>query len=143
MLGLLAVFVGGGIGAGLRYLVSRILGSFALTYQGTFLINIVGCLFLGFVSYIALRKRKSFHPDLKLFLTTGIAGGFTTFSTFCSEIFGLIQSGHAFIGFLYLFLSLSSGLLAAILGLILAKQVLLAKLENTLIKEPEIAEYKD
>lgn len=132
MLGLLAVFIGGGIGASLRYLISLFAGNFALTYQGTFLINIIGCLFLGFVSYIAIKKENKFDPDLKLFLTTGIAGGFTTFSTFCNEIFKMLQTGQMLTGCLYLFLSASIGILAAGFGVFLAKQVLLFRFESKL-----------
>jgi CrcB protein len=133
LFGLIAVFIGGGIGASLRYLISTFAGNFALTYQGTFLINIIGCLFLGFVSYIALKKENKFNPDLKLFLTTGIAGGFTTFSTFCNEIFKMLQTGQMFTGCLYLFFSVSVGLLAASLGVFLAKQVLLFRFESKLV----------
>lgn len=132
MFGLLMVFLGGSIGAGLRYFISLFAGTFALTYQGTFIINLIGCLFLGFVSYIALKKEKKFNPDLKLFLTTGVAGGFTTFSTFCNEIFELAQTGQMLTGCLYLLSSVVSGLLAASLGVFLAKQVLLFRFESKL-----------
>ncbi len=134
MLGLIAVFIGGGIGASLRYLISLFAGNFALTYQGTFVINIIGCLFLGFVSYIALKKEKKFNPDLKLFLTTGIAGGFTTFSTFCNEIFKLAQTDQMLTGCLYLFSSVALGLFAAGVGVLLAKQVLLFRFAGKLAR---------
>lgn len=132
MFGLIAVFIGGSIGASLRYFISLFAGTFALTYQGTLIINLIGCLFLGFVSYIALKKDKKFNPDLKLFLTTGIAGGFTTFSTYCNEVFKLAQTGQIFAGFMYLLLSVVLGLLATGIGVFLAKQVLLFRLEDKL-----------
>lgn len=134
MYGLVAVFVGGSIGALLRYLISLLAGTFNLTYQGTFVINLIGCLFLGFVSYVALKKEKKLNNDLKLFLTTGIAGGFTTFSTFCNEIFKLAQAGHLFICVLYVSLSVLLGLFATSFGVFLAKQVLLFRLENKLAR---------
>lgn len=122
MLGLFSVFLGGSIGASLRYLISMLAISCGLSYEGTFVVNILGCLFLGFVMFLS--SEKHIHPNLKLFLTTGVAGGFTTFSTFSYEAFVLIRSGKVKTGLAYMLLSLLVGLFATVLGMITAKKML-------------------
>lgn len=124
MLGLISVFLGGSVGASLRYLLSLLSVNLGFSYEGTFVINVLGCLFLGFVSYIALEREKQFNRHLKLFLTTGVAGGFTTFSTFSYEAFNLINSGNVETGIVYMLLSLIVGLIATLMGMILAKKIL-------------------
>jgi len=117
----IAVFFGGGFGACLRYLVSlfgkKYLG---ITYWATFLINILGCLFLGFVATIVINHPNLMHHDLYLFLTTGIAGGFTTFSTFSLENIMLIKEGKTLTSIIYMFLSLLFGIVGIYFGYALA-----------------------
>ena len=76
---ILLVGCGGFIGAVLRYLVSvgtlRLLGT---TLYGTLVVNVVGCLFIGFLGGLA-EERQYLSPQLRLFLFVGILGGFTTF----------------------------------------------------------------
>jgi fluoride exporter len=129
MNGIIAVFLGGGLGAGLRYLISLIAHNYGWSYQGTFLINMIGCLFLGFIAYIAL-KEETINPNLKLFLTTGIAGGFTTFSAFSYEIFTLIKDGQTTTGITYMLLSCIIGLMSAVVGILLAKFVLSTRIRT-------------
>lgn len=119
MFELLFVFVGGGIGASLRYLLSGFVFDFNNAFLGTLIINVVGCLFLGFVSYFAVKN--DFNNNLKLFLTTGIAGGFTTFSTFSLETFKLFQSNEVLVAFSYIFASLFLGLASILVGISMAK----------------------
>lgn len=119
MFELLFVFIGGGIGASLRYLLSGFVFNFNNAFLGTLIINVVGCLFLGFVSYFAVKN--DFNNNLKLFLTTGIAGGFTTFSTFSLETFKLFQSNETLIAFSYMFASLFLGLASILIGISTAK----------------------
>lgn len=122
MTGALFIFLGGGLGAILRHYMTllshRILG---MNYPyGTFIINILGSLFLGFIATWALNK-VDFDPNLKLFLTVGIAGGFTTFSTFSYETMTMIKSGQVLASLVYMILSFSVGLAAVYLGAGLAK----------------------
>lgn len=113
-----AVFLGGGIGAGLRYLFSVWADKkFKITYWATFIVNISGCLFLGFAAACYGQK---LNADFYLFLTTGIAGGFTTFSTFSNENIELLREGKIYISLLYIFLSLTVGLAAVYVGFLLA-----------------------
>lgn len=99
----LAVFLGGGIGAVIRYLIS------VYTYKpnsgfplATFLANILACVLLS----IILLSWKDVDPKTKLFLATGLCGGLSTFSTFSYETFDLIQSGQIGTSVLYVFLSI-------------------------------------
>lgn len=122
MLGTLLIFIGGGIGSVLRYSIS-LLAIRHLTYPhyGTLLINIIGSLFLGFVIATTIHKPDLVHPNLKLFLAVGIAGGFTTFSTFSVEMLMLFKQGQFIQALLYMIFSPILGLLAAYLGFLTVK----------------------
>ena len=113
---LLLVVLGGGIGAGGRYL----LGSW-LHQQlgngfpwGTFAVDALGSLLIGVV--FALAQTKAISPDTTLFLTVGVLGGFTTFSAFSFETLGLITNGDLAASLLNAAGQLSVGLLAVYLG---------------------------
>ena len=106
----LAVGLGGAIGAVLRYLlgqaIPRLAGGFPL---GTFCVNIVGCFAIGVI--VALAGRNSgIDPRLVLFLQTGICGGFTTFSTFSLETVSLMDEGKIPFALLYLCASVMLGM---------------------------------
>ena len=94
MQGFLIVFVGGGIGAALRHGVNLLsLRLFGLAFPwGTMIINIVGSLVMGLVAaWFALRGDAS--GPWRLFIATGILGGFTTFSAFSLDA-GLLVERH-------------------------------------------------
>ena len=114
------VFLGGGIGSLLRYGLALGLNSPERTIPiGTVLVNLVGCFVLGYLSsHEWIESRLS--ETLRLAITTGILGGFTTFSTFGLESVRLFQSGQAFYGLLYVLVSLLGGLAAALMGMKLA-----------------------
>ena len=116
------IWLGGGLGSVLRYLsqvwVSRILGiSFPF---GTFLVNILGCFLIGLFFAVA-EKYAFFTSEWRLFLITGLCGGFTTFSSFSYEGLSLYKQGDYGYFFLYLILSVVIGLLATMLGFSLVK----------------------
>ncbi len=117
MQNILAVFIGGGAGAVLRYLT----GIFCLHYAksgfpvGTFLVNIVGCFILGFI-YIYFTGKLEIPAPLKFALTAGFCGGLTTFSTFSLEIFEMIQNSQFIHAAVYIILSLLVGVIAVFLG---------------------------
>lgn len=120
---LFAVLLGGGIGAYLRYLLSFYPKKyFNFTCKATFVINIVGCLLLGII-LAAVHKAPGVNafkylsnPSVKLFLTTGIIGSFTTFSTFAHENITMLKDGEIFKSFAYTTSSLLVGLLAVFCG---------------------------
>jgi CrcB protein len=60
---------------------------------GTFVVNVVGCLVFGAIAGAA-SQRVQLAPGLRLFLLTGILGGFTTFSSYAFESVGLLQDGQ-------------------------------------------------
>lgn len=92
----LLIFAGGGLGAVLRYwvqgLVYNRMGS-AFPY-GTVLVNIAGCFVIGLLM-VSLEERFLATPALRLFLTVGILGGFTTFSSFSFETMALFRDGES------------------------------------------------
>ena len=85
----------------------------------TFCINIVGCFLIGLFGSIAAKFGISEH--LRLMLTVGICGGFTTFSTFSNESLALLRSGNYLFFSLYLLLSILLGVLAMLLGSCMVK----------------------
>lgn len=120
----LAVFIGGGFGAGMRYLFSLWANKkFGLTYWATFIINVVGCLFLGFVTSLVMKNPQIMGHKTFLFLTTGIAGGFTTFSTFSFEALGLFKENKIWLGISYMLFSLFFGLFGIFLGTAIANLI--------------------
>lgn len=114
---LFAVLLGGGIGAYLRYLLSFYPKKyFNITCKATFIINIIGCLLLGIILSAVHKAPHLLNPTSKLFLTTGIIGSFTTFSTFAHENITLLKDGEIFKSFAYTTSSLLVGLLAVFCG---------------------------
>jgi fluoride exporter len=89
------VFLGGGLGASARYWLSgavyRVLPS-DFPY-GNLVVNVLGCLLIGLLM-TSLQERFAAAPPLRVFLTVGILGGFTTFSSFSFETFGLLRDGE-------------------------------------------------
>ena len=108
---LLAVFIGGGGGALLRYgaalLAGRCWGS---GLPGTFAVNMIGCLAIGAL-YGAAEGRWALSDELRLFIAVGMLGALTTFSTLNWEIFALLRSGRIGCAALYFLLSATLGLL--------------------------------
>jgi CrcB protein len=117
MRALLFVGIGGGIGSIIRYAISLFVGrhvpiAFPL---GTFLVNISGCFLIG-VFYSLATKYTGFNPEWRLFLITGICGGYTTFSTFSYDGLILLRQGPNLYFMLYVLGSVVFGLLATIAG---------------------------
>lgn len=120
---LLFVFLGGGIGSVMRYAVSllwqhlRLHPRFAdvLLPWPTLVANVVGCALIGL--FYAHSQRWGLSPEVRLMLTTGLCGGFTTFSTFSYEGLALLQQGHVGLYVLYLTLTLLLGLAAVWLAM--------------------------
>ncbi len=97
------VGAGGFVGSILRYAVSggvhRMI-PFTSFPIGTFVVNAVGCLLIGLAAGLA-ETRQLIGPEMRLFLLIGLLGGFTTFSTFGYEAFGLLRNGENVRVFLY------------------------------------------
>lgn len=115
---LLVVGLGGGIGSMLRYLCQRwIYHYYPYTFPwGTFIVNISGCFLIGIIYAIAERTNL-LNPEWRLFLATGLCGGYTTFSTFAFENMVFLKNGDSFYFILYTLLSVITGI-AAVFGAI-------------------------
>ena len=114
---LLFVFLGGGLGSTLRYLCSQFIPSNADGTSfpwATFCVNILGCFLIGLLG--SMTAKFGWSASARLFLTVGLCGGFTTFSTFCRESFTLLDAGNYLVLSLYISLSIILGILAVWIG---------------------------
>ena len=125
MNGFLAVAAGGAIGASLRHGV----GLMAVRPlpsgwpHGTFAVNLLGSLLMGLlVGWLAL-KAEGLHQTTRLFLATGLLGGFTTFSAFSLEVAEFLRKGETLKAGTYAGLSLILGVIALFIGLLIARKV--------------------
>ena len=126
---LLAVAVGGVIGAEARYGLGRALPTAAGDFPWiTLLINVAGCLLIGMLMVLALDVLPT-HRLLRPFLGTGVLGGFTTFSTFEVDVVRLVDDHHAVTAILYVVASLTACLVAVWVGVTAAAAVLTAETE--------------
>lgn len=118
----LIVGLGGFIGSALRYLIARY---FQLHVASTFpwstlVVNIAGSLLIGILFGLS-EKGNFLTPEWRIFLTVGLCGGFTTFSTFSNDAFILLREGE-FLGFAsYTGLSFFLGITAVFLGYLVVK----------------------
>ncbi len=116
------VFIGGGLGASFRYLMSMIFAAHLKYPYGTFIINVLGSFLLGFILMSSLSKTGT-GLKLNTFLTIGFTGGFTTFSTFTYEAINLINQGLIIQSIFYIFLSIICGMLGIYMGISMAKVI--------------------
>ena len=113
---ILLVALGGALGSVIRYLLSGWnTQSFPL---GTFFVNILGSLLIGCL--VGWVNKGVLSPEMKLLLVTGFCGGFTTFSTFANESFGMMKMGDVLMAALYVSASIFLGILAVWIGLALS-----------------------
>ena len=119
-----AVAIGGAVGSVARFLVGNwFVQRFGPAFPwGTLTINLTGAFLIGVVLQLA-QTRAGLPPYARVFLATGLLGGYTTFSTYAYETYLLGREGFAAQGAFYGFGSVVAGVVAAFLGVVLARAV--------------------
>lgn len=117
MVNILWVGVGGFLGAISRYLISMHTSKIFISKIpiGTLTVNILGGILIGLIMDLNL-KNNIISEELKLFLTTGLLGGLTTFSTFSYETVNLIQSGQFILALENILLNIILSLVGVMIG---------------------------
>ena len=119
---LFVIGLGGALGSICRYLVQVWADRYVSTSfpVGTLLVNISGCLLIGLL-YGLFTRHAGMDLGWRLFLITGICGGYTTFSSFSYESISLLREGQLAYFFLYVLGSVIVGLLATLLGYLITR----------------------
>lgn len=119
----IVLFVGLGsfIGGISRYLVSLFIqNKFLSTFPyGTLAVNIIGCFLIGII--YGFSERGNMNAEWRIFLATGIMGGFTTFSSFSNETVSMLRDAQYLQAFSYIFFSVIIGLAVTFAGISLIK----------------------
>jgi len=126
MINTLIVFLGAGLGGGFRHgvnvAVARLLPGLGFPLA-TVIINVLGSFLMGVLAEGFALRGAAGHPA-RLFLTTGVLGGFTTFSTFSLDAISLYQRGETAAAAAYVLASVAAGLVGLVAGLALVRAVL-------------------
>lgn len=116
----LIVFLGGGLGAVVRYLLCLLLPKTAYLPENTLVANFLGC-FIATVVFVYLVSKNCTNSAYKLLLITGFCGGLSTLSALSIELFEFIHAGEYLRAFTYSIVTVFICSLSVILGLILVK----------------------
>jgi CrcB protein len=114
---------GGAIGSAFRYLAVTLISRYypnAVFPYGTLAVNVVGCFLIAWIGTLAADK-ITLNSEMRLFIFTGILGGFTTFSAFGYETFYLLRTSHLHLAVLNVLSNCLLGLGAVWFGCVLAK----------------------
>jgi fluoride exporter len=119
---ILIVGVGGALGSIARFLISKMVYDFRphIFPFGTLLVNLSGCFLIG-LFYAIATKSNFLSGNVRLFLTTGLCGGFTTFSAFAHENIVLLKLGFYAHSIIYTLASVILGIAATWIGIFLLK----------------------
>ena len=119
------LFVGAGsfFGGVTRFLLSEFIQTktFVTFPYGTLAVNLIGCFAIGVV--YAFFEKELMNMEWRLFLATGVLGGFTTFSAFSMETFSLIRNGSVLHALMYVGVSIIIGILATVIGFSIIKSL--------------------
>ena len=124
MFNILAIMAGGSIGAACRHGLFLIVQRFAgpVFPAGTLAVNLLGSFFIGFLW--CLFDEVHWSHEWRLFVFTGLLGGFTTFSSFTRETFQLFKVGEWKSALVYLTLSNILGIVLVLCGVLLCKRLI-------------------
>jgi len=118
------VGIGGFVGAVLRYVISITLMNEQMNFPfATLIVNVTGSFLLTYTTFYLFEK-YAVSQAIKLALTTGLLGSFTTFSSLSVEVVTLLASDQYLVTILYIFASLLGGIFMAYLGYLCHKKVL-------------------
>jgi fluoride exporter len=116
------VGLGGMLGSMARYWVTINVAQSSPGFPvGTLIVNIVGCFVIAVVAMLA-EKTTLISPETRLFLTTGLCGGFTTFSALMYEVSMLLRDNEWWYAGIYVSASLMGGFLALYLGILMVNK---------------------
>lgn len=120
---ILVIGLGSFIGGVFRYLITLFIqNKFISTFPyGTLGVNVIGCFLIGIV--YAMSENGNVNAEWRLFLATGILGGFTTFSSFSNETVSMLRDAQYWHAFSYIAFSIFMGLFATFLGIFLIKHL--------------------
>ena len=119
---LVLVFLGGGLGACSRYLISQFANAkWGVDFPvGTLIANIVGCFIIG-IFMAAITERYIINPNWRLLIVVGFIGGLTTFSSFSYESLQLLQDGGLNLAMVNILTNMVFGFTATWLGMLVVK----------------------
>lgn len=119
---LIYIAIGGAFGSVVRYLLSKTIQQHwvGVFPWGTMVVNLLGSLLIG-ILYGLFEKHNILSADMRLLLTAGVCGGFTTFSTFMNESLSLMRGGEMLLCALYIGGSVALGLVAVYLGQVIVR----------------------
>ena len=124
MLAYFLVFLGAGLGGCLRHTINLLAArAFGINFPwGTFIINISGSLVMGLIAgWLAFRAGESWTQHVRLFLLTGILGGYTTFSAFSLDAALIYERGQLGMSALYVFGSVGLAIAGLFSGLAIVR----------------------
>lgn len=127
---ILSIFIGGALGALLRYSIYNLFDTTNCFYIATFIVNMLGCFIIGFATYMFGRKSNKLSICAKNFLTMGLAGGLTTFSTFALDFYKFVSLGNITGLLTYMLLSVLLGVCIVSLGINLAYSFMVYRIKS-------------
>lgn len=122
---IIAIFLGGGLGAITRYVVMDQINKINpnMFPYGTIAVNVLGALMIGIIYYLLISK-IIINEHLRVFITIGFLGGFTTFSAFNLDFFQLVESGNILLAINYAVITFVTTIIGFYIGYSITKLII-------------------
>ena len=122
---IIAIFLGGGFGAITRYVVINQINKINpnIFPYGTIAVNVLGALIIGIIYYLLISK-IIINEHLRVFITIGFLGGFTTFSAFNLDFFQLVESGNILLAINYVVITFVTTTIGFYIGYSITKLII-------------------